>query len=316
MKTKRSTAGGGMKRNKKRTAARKANPFELKFNRNKHKVLGRGSDSVAVGAPTLSKKKAFENRLNSLAVELRQFGKSNKIVDRRLGERDLHMTQEDRLVKRFTAERLKAFKSNKFQLADPQDEELTHKGSALTSVEKYDRTVSDEDDDGGGEMDADVVATAHFGGGLPESVDDKTEQKYARRKDLIAELIAKTKQQRYDKQMARDEQEDMTNRLDEQWKKLMHTGAMNHFTNMPSSQHKDHKAADDEYDLLLCELKMDSGKRGEAAERQKTEEEIAKDEQLKLIELEKARIARMEGYSTEVDFVSPLLWKPFSVSCF
>lgn len=54
--------------------------------------------------------------------------------------------------------------------------------------------------------------------------------------------------------------------------------------------------------LQLCELKMDSGKRGEASERQKTAEEIARDEHLKLIALEKARLARMEDNSIEVSF--------------
>lgn len=238
------------KRTKRGAIVKKVNPFELKFNRNKHKVLGKGTKNVAVGAPTLSKKKAFDNRIKSLAVELKQIGKSNKVVDRRLGEHDIRMTQEDRLIKRFTAERLKAFKTNEFQLAEPEDdEELTHKGSALTSIQKYERTLSDEEDEDG-EMDANIVSTTHFGGGLVEDGDDKNSQKYAKRKDLVAALIAKTKQQRYDKQMARDEQEDTTERLDEQWKKLMHTGAMASFASVPGAKDKSDKTSD-EYDLLF-----------------------------------------------------------------
>lgn len=39
---------------------------------------------------------------------------------------------------------------------------------------------------------------------------------------------------------------------------------------------------------------MDGGKRGEASERQKTEEEIAHEEREKLIRQEKARLAEMD----------------------
>uniref|UniRef100_A0A915AKP5 Nucleolar protein 14 n=1 Tax=Parascaris univalens TaxID=6257 RepID=A0A915AKP5_PARUN len=283
---------------KRGAVVKKVNPFELKFNRNKHKILGKGTTNIAVGAPTLSKKKAYDNRIRSLAIELKQIGKSNKVIDRRLGEHDIRMTQEDRLIQRFTAERLKAFKMNKFQLAEAEDdEELTHKGSALTSVQKYERTISDEEDEDG-EVDANTVSTTHFGGGTVGDGDDRNSQRHTKRKDLIAALIAKTKQQRYDKQMARDEQEDTTERLDEQWKKLMHTGAMTSFANVPRTNDRISKTSD-EYDLLLCELKMDSGKRGEASERQKTADEIARDERLKLIELERARLARMEDNSPE-----------------
>lgn len=41
-------------------------------------------------------------------------------------------------------------------------------------------------------------------------------------------------------------------------------------------------------------LQMDSGKRGEASERQKTVEEIAHEEREKLVRQEKARLAGMD----------------------
>ncbi|VDK54557.1 unnamed protein product [Anisakis simplex] len=276
-------------------------------------IMGKGTTSVAVGAPGLSRKTAYENRMHSLATEMKQLGKTNKIVDRRLGERDSHMTQEERIVKRFTAERLNAFKSNKFQLTDPQDEdELTHRGSALTAIQKYDRVMSDDEDDndaeagaGNGQVSAEVVSRTHFGGGdiSTESQDDGGDNRYLRRKELIAELIAKSKQQRYDKQLARDQQEDTTERLDEQWNKLMHSEAIQSFTNAPNQRNNrsNQIAADksDPYDQLFTELKLDTSRRGEASERQKTEEEIARDEREKLVELERERIARMHDHSDE-----------------
>lgn len=65
---------------------------------------------------------------------------------------------------------------------------------------------------------------SHFGGG--PSTTNPSESKAQSRKELIAELIAKTKQQRYDKQMQRDEQLDLTDKLDEQWKQLMAEGGL------------------------------------------------------------------------------------------
>ncbi len=99
--------GGGMKQ-----VARKhsENAFELKFNRQKHQVLGqvakrsKKSKALAVGRPAASKKRALELREQSLFQEFSQLGKSNKFVDRRIGERDQNLTTDERAARRFTAE--------------------------------------------------------------------------------------------------------------------------------------------------------------------------------------------------------------------
>uniref|UniRef100_A0A1I8E8U8 VWFA domain-containing protein n=1 Tax=Wuchereria bancrofti TaxID=6293 RepID=A0A1I8E8U8_WUCBA len=203
------------------------NPFELKYNRAKHKILGTKTVSAPCGAPGLSKKKAFENRTKTLAVEWKERGKRNKIVDQRIGEGNSMMNAEECISKRFTAERLKIFKATNSELINDGEETLTHRGRELTEIEKYDRMIlSDEDDDeargGGGSIGANIVASVHFGGGNATSAENAT----SKRRDFIAELIAKTKQQRYDKKLARDEREDATERLDEKWNKIQQTDAM------------------------------------------------------------------------------------------
>uniref|UniRef100_A0A183DK35 DFRP_C domain-containing protein n=1 Tax=Gongylonema pulchrum TaxID=637853 RepID=A0A183DK35_9BILA len=84
-------------------------------------------------------------------------------------ERNTAVADDERITKRFAAERLKFFESNKRELADNGGNQLTHKGKALTEIEKYDHgMLSEEDDDDEGEMGdigADVVAATHFGGG-------------------------------------------------------------------------------------------------------------------------------------------------------
>ncbi|KAK6102119.1 Nop14-like family protein [Brugia pahangi] len=273
------------------------NPFELKYNRAKHKILGTKAISAPCGAPGLSKKKAFENRTKTLAVEWKERGKRNKIIDQRIGEGNSMMNAEECISKRFTTERLKIFKATNSELVNNGEEALTHRGRELTEVEKYDRTMlSDEDDDeirGGGSIGANIVAAVHFGGGNAASVENAT----SKRRDFIAELIAKTKQQRYDKKLARDEREDATERLDEKWNKIQQTDVMSGFIKPVNDRSSIIRPEKDDYDHLFFELQMDSGKRGQASERQKTEEEIAHEEREKLIRQEKARLAQLADIS-------------------
>uniref|UniRef100_A0A915Q771 VWFA domain-containing protein n=1 Tax=Setaria digitata TaxID=48799 RepID=A0A915Q771_9BILA len=227
----------------------KLNPFELKYNRAKHRILGTRNSLEACGAPGLSKKKAFENRAKTLAVEWKERRKRNKIVDQRIGEGNAMLDDEERISRRFTAERLKSFKINDSELKSAEDEKLTHRGRELTEVEKYDRTLlSDEDEDndyenGRGSIDANIVAAAHFGGGTTSDVT-------SRRRDVIAELIAKTKQQRYDKKLARDEREDATERLDEKWSKMLQTDAITSFMRPSTDKSSRNRFEKDDYDNL------------------------------------------------------------------
>uniref|UniRef100_A0A1I7VGJ0 Nucleolar protein 14 n=1 Tax=Loa loa TaxID=7209 RepID=A0A1I7VGJ0_LOALO len=271
----------------------KLNPFELKYNRSKHRILGTKAVSAACGAPGLSKKKAFENRTRTLAVEWKERGKRNKIIDQRIGEANSMMDNEECISKRFTAERLKIFEATNSELTN--EEKLTHRGRELAKVEKYDRSMlSDEDDDdearGGGSIGASTVAAIHFGGGVAAFTEDTA----SKRRNFITELIAKTKQQRYDKKLARDEREDATERLDKKWNEIQQTDAISTFVRPVKDKSSMGGPEKDDYDHLFYELQMDSGKRGEASERQKTKEEIAYEEREKLVRQEKARLARID----------------------
>ncbi|EJW70763.1 hypothetical protein WUBG_18329, partial [Wuchereria bancrofti] len=142
-------------------------------------ILGTKTVSAPCGAPGLSKKKAFENRTKTLAVEWKERGKRNKIVDQRIGEGNSMMNAEECISKRFTAERLKIFKATNSELINDGEETLTHRGRELTEIEKYDRMIlSDEDDDeargGGGSIGANIVASVHFGGGNATSAENAT----------------------------------------------------------------------------------------------------------------------------------------------
>nr|CDJ89567.1 Nop14 protein domain containing protein [Haemonchus contortus] len=277
---------------KKSKKVRKVNPFELKFNRLKHDVLGKKKGTVDVGHPGLSRKRAYEQRKKTLGVEYDRIGKANKIVDRRIGEKNKNITSEEKASLRFAAERAKHLKKgSKFNLTDVNEEEdeelLTHGGRALTDIQKYDKTiVSDDDDDGN--IGADVVKVAHFGGGELDN-STKTDVKPSR-KDVIADLIAKTRQSREEKHIAKDELQTITEDLDAKYHRLL--GKVKTVFR-PVGATKAEKSDKDDYDKLAISLKIDADSRATPAERTKTVEELAAEERCYLEEMESLRKARM-----------------------
>uniref|UniRef100_A0A0K0DF96 Nucleolar protein 14 n=1 Tax=Angiostrongylus cantonensis TaxID=6313 RepID=A0A0K0DF96_ANGCA len=280
VKKKRQTTLGG----RKSSSLPKVNPFELKFNRLKH--------DVGSGHPGLSRKRAYEQRQKSLGVEYDRRGKVNKIVDKRIGERRKGVSSEEKLkVYRFSAERLRHLKkSSKFNLTDDseQSEVLTHGGEALTSIQKYDKIVASDDEDDAGNIEADVVKVAHFGGGeldMPSNSGCRPS-----RKDIIADLIAKTRQARENKHSAKDEMETVTEELDAKYLKNLEN-IKNSFR--PVGATRVAKFDKDDYDELALSLKLDADARATPAERTKTAEELALYERLQLEKLESLRIARM-----------------------
>ncbi|VDL84117.1 unnamed protein product [Nippostrongylus brasiliensis] len=199
---------------------------------------------------------------------------------------------------RFTAERVKHLKKgSKFNLVDDDDAEelLTHGGRALTDIQKYDKIMgSDDDDDDPGTIGADVVKVAHFGGGDLEP-SAKPDAKLSR-KDVIADLIAKTRHAREEKHIAKDEMETATEELDAKYLKLLDKVKA---VFRPVGATKSEKTERDDYDKLAIGLKIDADTRATPAERTKTEEELAIEERLRLEEMESLRVARMNAESNK-----------------
>ncbi|KAK6021926.1 hypothetical protein OSTOST_12391, partial [Ostertagia ostertagi] len=181
---------------KKSKGAPKVNPFELKFNRSKYDVLGKKKSAAGVGHPGLSRKRAYEQREKTLGVEYDRIGKVNKIVDKRIGEKNKNITSEEKASLRFAAERAKHLKKgSKFNLTDDNEENeelLTHGGRALTDIQKYDKTIaSDDEDDGNGNIGADV-----------ETVTEDLDAKYLKLLDKVKGVfrpVGATKAEKSDK---------------------------------------------------------------------------------------------------------------------
>ncbi|XP_043588094.1 nucleolar protein 14 homolog [Bombus pyrosoma] len=262
------------------------NPFEVHVNRNKQNVLGRKSKTDE-GLPGVSRAKAIKKRKETLLQEYKLKNKDNLFLDRRIGEKNLSLNEEDKALARFAAERMRAHKrKNIYNLND--DEVLTHRGQTLEEIEKFDDPKSDDEysdnESRSGKLDNKFVGEAHFGGGiLSKSGSEKS------RKDLIDELIAESKKRKAEKQKIREQTIDLTEKLDSEWRDLLPiVSATNKSVRGETTETK----ADD-YDIEVRKLKFEA--KGTPSDKLKSEEEIVKEEKEKLEALEADRLARMKG---------------------
>lgn len=262
------------------------NPFEVHINKIKQNVLGK-KNKTDKGLPGVSRAKAIKKRKETLLQEYKLKNKNNLFLDKRIGEKNLFINEEEKALARFAAERMKAHK--KQSIYNLNDEEiLTHKGQTLEEIEKFDDPRSDDEysdnENRAGKLDDKFVSEAHFGGGiLSKSESGKS------RKDIIDELIAESKKRKAEKQKIREQTIDLTEKLDSEWRDLLPIVSA---TNKDTEEEAIKTKADD-YDIAVRELKFEA--KGMPSDKLKSEEDIIKEEKEKLETLEADRLARMKG---------------------
>ncbi|KAL9939083.1 hypothetical protein V8E36_001896 [Tilletia maclaganii] len=190
------------------------NPFESKPTKQKHDVLTlkRARSTAAISA-----------RQAQLLPEFQARAKAGSFVDRRFGENDPNMTPEERMLERFTREkqRRSARNSSAFNLNDDDgggDDsfELTHFGQSLSGLDDLDDIPLDEDEGGVGNIDKRTTSRSHFGG-FQEKEDADEEDGEERKKskaEVMAEIIAKSKLAKHERQTIKDRDEDLRHELD------------------------------------------------------------------------------------------------------
>ncbi|KAI5775723.1 NOP14 [Gulo gulo luscus] len=271
------------------------NPFEVKVNRQKFPVLGRKARH-AVGQPGVSRARAVKKRTQTLLKEYKERDKSNVFTDKRFGEYSSTMSPEEKMMKRFALEQQRQHEKKSIYNLN-EDEELTHYGQSLADIEKHNDIVdSDSDTEERGTLSAELTA-AHFGGGgglfhkkTPQQQGEEEEKPRSRR-ELIEELIAKSKQEKRERQAQREGALELTEKLDQDWKEIQ--TLLTHRT--PKSENRDKKELPkpDAYDMMVRELGFEM--KAQPSNRMKSEEELAKEEQERLQQLEAARLRRMRG---------------------
>lgn len=269
-----------------------------------------------LGRPGMAKALGEERRKETLLVEMQRRNRVGGIFDRRFGEGDPSMTPEAAAAQRFAMEKQKAHKkTSMFDLEDDEDPSqgvsLTHAGKSLNfdaSGELLDDFDEEFSDDGSDMSDLeehnrkrlkrlrDQVASHEEG-------DQEEPERKKTKKEVMEEVIAKSKMYKYERQAAKEDDEDLRLALDKETSDIRRLLMSKNRTKESEQQQTDSKTAalagvdkdafEKDYDLAV--RKMVADKRAKPTTRTKTNEQIAEEQSKRLRELEDKRMRRMRG---------------------
>ncbi|ERN17817.1 hypothetical protein AMTR_s00047p00175730 [Amborella trichopoda] len=257
-------------------------------------------------------------RKKTLLKEYKQSGKSSIFLDKRIGERDENLGEFDKAILRFQRERQTQLKrKSRYNLSDGEVDDLAipPTGALSTHDDFEDQISEDGDEDATGE-DANISIhqnnerTPLEMSSLPE---DENRQKT--RKEVMEEIISKSKFYKAEKAQQKEDDENLMDKLNTDFTSLAQSDgflsllqptkmqALKAILNKSSSRELGKEklsscAAEvpkedevDPYDKLVKSMALDM--RARPSDRTKTPEEIAEEERQCLISLEEARKKRM-----------------------
>ncbi|KAF2403744.1 Nop14-like protein [Trichodelitschia bisporula] len=298
------------------------NPFEIKqpsrpskMDVTTAKTMTGKAAKQAVARPGVTKSLGEQARRETLLLEMQKRNKVGGILDRRIGENDPTMTPEERALERFTREKGKKHKSSLFDLEmDEPEEQLTHMGRTLT-LDERDMLVDDFDAgnlSSNSEEERDGIRPPKRRHAqleeLPGAQSEEPERKKTKA-EVMKEVIAKSKLHKYERQAAKEEDEDVREELDKGIGDLRAVlgGLQNSLAKLPKPAAAESafaakpKEADPfgDYDKEIRKMALD--RRSKPADRTKTDEEKIQEEAERLKELEEKRLRRMKGEAEESD---------------
>lgn len=285
------------------------NPFEIKsIKTDKSKSNISNNHSKQLAKPGISKQIGEDYRLKNFNLKKNFKNKKGGIVDKRFGENDSSLSNEEKMLNRFVKERQLQSNNNKsnslgrknkknlFNLNDEDDddnvdmfaEDLTHGGKTLSSMFDNDDLNSNDIFDEG-----DLGVKRTYNDDL-EVDNSNLPQRKKTKAEVMKEVIAKSKFYKQQRQKEHAKLLDNIDSLDDNFHDIM---SELHSMDNKSTKSKDNtvtKADDDfNYDVKVKELLLE--KRSVPSERTKTEEELQKEREDKMKELEQQRINRMNG---------------------
>ncbi|XWS23062.1 hypothetical protein CRYUN_Cryun29cG0089400 [Craigia yunnanensis] len=311
--------------------AQKSNPFETIWSRRKFDILGkkRKGEERRVG---LARSLAIQKRKKTLLKEYEQSTKSSVFVDNRIGEQNDDLGEFEKGIMRSQRERqLKLGKKGKFNLSDGEEDEFNAPGfgSFQERDDFEDEMLSDDDNDDDNKRSAILKQLNSHGaqnpleGGLVEG----EENKHKTKKEIMEEVILKSKYFKAQKARDKEENEQLMEELDKNFTSLVQSqvllsltepGKMNALKalvnksvpnehvkkeELPVTQRAEiyKQEQPDSYDKLVNEMVLDM--RARPSDRTKTPEEIAQEERERLERLEEERQKRMlvADYSSDED---------------
>ncbi|KAL8807425.1 MAG: hypothetical protein Q9200_004682 [Gallowayella weberi] len=307
------------------------NPFEIRAptRPSKHdvatnKVVAGKVINGAIARPGVTKGFGEENRRNTLLKGMQRRNKVGGILDRRFGEDNPKMTPEERALERFVKEKQRGSKNDTlFDLEDAgEDDQLTHFGQSL-SFDKSSKTEDFQEEGFSSEGESDnmeVLERPNKRRRISEDVSykdeemiDKSDGRPARpktKKEVMNEVIAKSKLHKYERQQAKEDDDDLRAQLDKGLPDLLSFMRGAPQQSLPSEAKpapngnmnpdraamldgKDRGKAEKEYDERLREMTFDQ--RSKPTEPTLTEVEKLEVEAQRLQDLEQQRLFRMKG---------------------
>ncbi|KKZ63978.1 hypothetical protein EMCG_01732 [[Emmonsia] crescens] len=298
------------------------NPFEVRAPARpaKFSSTSRSNQDAPRSRPGVTKSLGEQRRKETLLKEMQRRSKVGTLLDRRFGENDPSMTPEERAAERFARESQKKLKKESmFNLEDDEEEmQLTHLGQTLT-FDKENGDDFQEDDLNGSDEDGEsekarkrrrLIEEDDMEGLAEDSEEEGQPERKKSKNEVMKELIAKSKFHKFERQKAKEDDDDLRAALDKGLPEIFEimrgvkkpepeplpkpdlTATMNP-DRAALLNGKDRDEADKEYDQRLKQMTYD--KRAQPLDRTKTEEEKAEEEAERLRQLEKERLRRMQG---------------------
>lgn len=266
------------------------NPFDLKMTRGKR--ADAKSKNLTVGKPGISKQRGEERRKADWKERLARKNKVGGIIDKRFGEKNKSMTSEEKMLERFTREKLAH--SSKYSLTDMDSDDdddndtLTHYGQTLGFKEK-DHGSSDDDAD----EDEGFFQKKNGDDDANEAEEPGQGSKKKTKAEVMKEVIAKSKFYKHLRQEKNAKVASAVSELDDDFNDIMTD--LRHTTEKSKKKEPPVKKTETDlaYDKKVLEVKM--SEKAAPAERTKTLEEIAQEKKENLERLEQQRLKRMQG---------------------
>lgn len=248
------------------------------------------------------------------------------ILDRRFGENDPTMAPEEKMLERFTQEKQSRHKHSIFDLEEDNEVELTHMGQSLSLnaapvVDDFDEDVelSDAEDHLSDEGPRKRRRLSDDEG-LEDEEDEEVDlpERKKSKQEVMKEVIAKSKLHKYERQAAKDDDDDLREAIDKETSGIHAllqgmgkrsvatpvTAPVSDIAGMNPDRAAllngaDKVEADKEYDKRLKQMAMDA--RAKPTERSKTEQEIAENKAKLQKEREEKALRRMQGLPESSD---------------
>ncbi|KXS13690.1 hypothetical protein M427DRAFT_33849 [Gonapodya prolifera JEL478] len=188
-------------------AADEGSPFERKYSKPKHVVVGRkirGTD----GKPFSARKKAHDIRQEKLLKEYKGRNRDSQFVDRRFGEDDRNMSVEEKMLERFMKQR-----QTRKDIFNLEEDNLTHYGQSLSETGFLLSKSDDESGSDDGQIDEETVHESHFGG-FDDDDDDGNGKGPKSKTDVMRQVMAKSKLHKLERQKMKDEDDAVRKELD------------------------------------------------------------------------------------------------------